>query len=139
MKHDSERGRSNADTALAHPVRPAAVASASTLVACDDDDPSGPGDDVFGVWELNEAETLYLDIRSGSITIYDDDDQEGCFDRVTLNVVSRTGDDFVLDDGGFELDATIRRQGDSLIVDAEGDVATYSWAGDVDLGDLEIC
>lgn len=117
-----------------------AIASASTLVACDDDDdPSGPGEDVFGVWELNEAETLYLDIRSGSITIYDDDPPEGCFDRDTFDIVSRTGDDFVLDEAGFEFLATIRRQGDSLIVESEGDAATFSWAGDVDLGDLVIC
>ena len=110
------------------------------LAACDDD-PTSPNNDVYGVWELDEPEELYLHIRTGSITVYDEDPAFGCFDRFVIDIIDRDGDFFLLDDGAFELEAEIRRIGrDGLYIALQGDDATYTWAGHVDPGDdLDIC
>lgn len=99
------------------------------LVACaeEDDGGTGPGDDVYGVWELDEAETLYLHIEADRITVYDDDPPNDCYDVAVLEIVDREGAVFTLHDGAEEILAEITRVGAGLVIDSEGDVATYSW------------
>ena len=116
----------------------ALVAFLALAAACDEEDGgTGPGEDVYGVWELDEEETLYLDIQPEQITRYLDTGD--CFEVMAIPVVDREGDVFTLDVGGTEEVAHIQRQGDGLIIELDDDPATYTWAGDVNLDALTEC
>ena|SRR5688500_8319056 len=110
------------------------------LVACDDEDDggTGPGDDVYGLWELDEAETVYLHIEADRIRVYDDEPANDCYDVAVLEIVDREGAVFTLNDGAEEILAEITRVGAGLVIDSEGDVGSYSWA-DIDPELLPAC
>lgn len=109
--------------------------------ACNDDEDgrTGPGEDVYGVWELtSEDEDLFLHIEAERITIYDRDSVSDCYESSFAEVVDREGEVFTLSLGGEEIVAQITRDGDDLVIDSEGETARYGWA-DINPATLDVC
>lgn len=106
------------------------------LVGCDSATENGNsnGDSVLGLWQEVETDTagneslrsFWIDLAEDQIiTYFLDNDGTGsgdCFDTDTLAVFNVDGDQWTFefdDDGQAERTATIRRDGDDLVLEAE--------------------
>ena len=102
--------------------------SAVAFVGCDSNDDNDG--DVLGLWFADEIdgdeESIYLDIAADEVVQYvfldaDIPDFEPCYLIARVEVVSRDDDEWVLEDEeGERFDATIRRDGDELVITSEG-------------------
>ena len=109
-----------------------ALAACVALTGCDDEDGgTGPGDDVYGVWEAdNSAEDILLDIQTEQIVVYQANELLDCHDAFTHAILDREGDIFTIQDGDQEVQTTIRREGDGLVIEVDEDADTYTWVGE---------
>lgn len=109
-----------------------ALAACVAFTGCDDEDGgTGPGDDVYGVWEAeNSPEDILLDIRTEQVVVYQANELLDCHDAFTHEIVDREGDIFTIQDGDEEVQTTIRREGDGLVIETDGESSTYTWVGE---------
>jgi hypothetical protein len=113
------------------------LVAAVSVAGCGDEEDE---DDVTGTWVLEEGEgTTYLRITESTVTIYGE--LGACFVLIPLDIVDVDGNEYTLelqDDPGVEFLLEIRRAGDDLLLEAEGDQVRYERSA-IDVDGLEIC
>lgn len=109
--------------------------SAVSFVGCDsNDDEDG---DVFGLWFLDEVDgdsgDVYFDVSADEIVTYiridvpEIPEFETCYVIESVDVVSRDGDEWVVEDAdGEQYEATLRVDDDELVVTAEGETVRFA-------------
>lgn len=109
------------------------------LAGCDAITGASDSDSIQGSWVRTEGgQTTYVEITSARIIVYDGR-SDSCFQRAVYDIIDQDGDEYTLSGpttttGIF----TIRRQGDDLVIDDEGESRTFS-PSDQDLAQLDIC
>jgi hypothetical protein len=118
--------------------------SAASFVGCDsNDDEDG---DVFGLWFSDQIEgdsgDAYVDVSADELVTYilidvpEIPDFETCYVIESVDVVSRDGDEWVVEDAeGERYEATLRVDDDELVVTAEGETVRFVRSS-VDVGTL---
>lgn len=109
------------------------------LVGCDSI--TGDDDDITGTWTAtSDGSTEYLVITDTDVTVYTSDTGDTCFEQFNLDIISSTGDTYTLREAGssFTADVVIRRSGDNLEVESEGESMIYS-PTNANVSELDIC
>jgi hypothetical protein len=111
--------------------------SAVAFVGCDSNEDE---DEVFGMWratefpfdeETDEETTAYFDISADEIDLYvfieapEVPDFEPCYFTQSAEVISRDGDEWVIESDGERTTSTFRVDGDELIVTDSGDTVRF--------------
>jgi hypothetical protein len=108
----------------------------STAASCDEDEPSGPGSGIAGLW-MSEDEEVVLDITASRVSVlfltFDE-----CYELdARYDIVDRDGDTFTLeDDEGDDFELEVERDGDELLV-TEGEFTQEFF--EIDDDDFDEC
>lgn len=106
--------------------------SAVSFVGCDSNDE----EDVFGLWFADEVDVesggVYLDVSADEIVTYvlidvpEIPDFETCYFIDSVDVVSRDGEEWVVEDAdGERFEATVRLDDDQLVITSEGETIRF--------------
>jgi len=117
------------------------LAAAALVVACGDDDPTGPrnpGAAIAGTWATPDSSEILV-ITNTTLTVYSEEqDQDTCYSKLPLEITGRSGDTYTVSLGGFGVTLQIVHTNGGLAVTNSTTTTVYE-ASTIDPSTLDLC